>query len=132
MRKLLALAIAVLTTGAANQAKVDPSKYTETITVESASIHHQATGATVRKSRPSILNPNGGANVHDTGYSYVDVIFVHGDSRYEVTSAYGSLLQPGVYKMKFNKDYVDILVPDEKGKLQSRKYEIVAVEKISK
>jgi len=128
----MALAIAALAFGAATQANIDPSKYTVTITVESASTHYTETGATVRKSTPSILNPNGGAKVRTTGFSSVDVIFVAGDSRYKVTSAYGSLLQPGEYKMKFNKHYVDILVPDEKGKLHSRKYEIVAVEKVSK
>jgi len=133
MRKIMAFVIAFVTFGAVTQAKIDPSKYTQTITVESASIQHKTTGATVHNSTPSILHPNGGARVAQTGFSYADVIFVLGDSRYQVTRPYGLLLEPGEYKMKFNNNqWVEILVTSKEGKLKSCRYKIVAVEKISK
>jgi hypothetical protein len=133
MRKIMALAIASVTFGAESQARIDPSKYTQTITVESASIQHKTTGATVHNSTPSVLHPDGGARIDQTGFSYADVIFVLGDSRYEVTRPYGLVLEPGEYKMKFNNDqWVEILVPNKEGKFKSCRYKIAAVEKISK
>jgi hypothetical protein len=133
MRKIIALAVAALIFGTVAQAHhIDPSEYTVTITVESSRTQYTETGSTVQKTSPSLLSPNGGARVRSTGQSSVHVFFVAGDSRYEVDSIYGRFLQPGEYKLKFNKQYVDILVLDEKGKLQACRYEIIAVEKVLK
>ena len=124
--KTILLAVAVALIALSTAAKdPDPSQYPETITVVSSSTGRQTTGATVRDSS-SVLSGQS-ATVRTNSYSYADIIFNDKDTQYEVTGYI--LLQPGDYKMRFNKNYVEILV-SEKDKLRSLKYRVVGVSSI--
>jgi hypothetical protein len=104
----------------------DPSQYPETITVVSSNSQSQTTGATVRDSSSVLFGQS--TTVRTNSYSYADIIFTDKDTEYEVTGY--ALLQPGEYKMRFDKNWVEILVADKMDKVRSLKYRVVGVSSI--
>jgi hypothetical protein len=118
----LAIILIALTTAAKDP---DASQYPETITVVSSNTQTQTTGATVRDNSSILFGQS--TTVRNNTRAYADIIFTDRDSQYEVVG--NSLLQPGEYKMRFDKNWVEILVP-EKDKMKSWKYQIVGVSHI--
>jgi hypothetical protein len=103
----------------------DPSQYPETITVVSSGTQRQTDGATIRDHSSVLFGDS--TTVRNKTHTYADVVFIDKDSQYEVVG--NSLLQPGEYKMRFDKNWVEILVP-EKDKMKSWKYQIVGVSRV--
>src|ERR1700733_9112732 len=119
----LAIVLIALSTAAKDP---DPSQYPETITVVSSNSQSQVTGATVRDSSSVLFGQS--TTVRTNRYSYADIVFTDKDTQYEVTGYI--LLQPGEYQMRFDKNYVEILVADKKDKVKSLKYRVVGVSSI--
>ncbi len=121
------LTLAIVLVGLSTAAKQpDPSQYPETITVVSSNIQTQTDGATIRDSSSVLFGQS--TTVRTRTSSYADIIFNDKDTQYEVTGYI--LLQPGEYKMRFDKNYVEILVADKKDKVKSLKYRVVGVASI--
>jgi hypothetical protein len=91
----------------------------------SSSTQTRTDGATIREHSSVLFGQS--TTARNNTHSYADIVFTDKDSQYEVVG--NSLLQPGEYKMRFDKNWVEILVP-EKDKMKSWKYQIVGISHI--
>jgi hypothetical protein len=79
--RIKTIAVAVLVVGSVTRAKdADPSQFTQTVMVVSATVKIEDTGAMVRNTRPSLIS-GGGVRIRSTTASYADVIFTNGKSQ---------------------------------------------------